>query len=62
MKVLEFIVKIWVVIVYIPVLLVILPWWFVAVCIQVVLKITTSYEVRFMTPHVLLEAVLEELF
>ena len=62
MKALEFAVKILSVIIYIPVFLVILPWWFVAVCIQVVLKITASYEVRFMTPHDFLEAVLEELF
>lgn len=62
MKALEFAVKILSVIIYIPVFLVILPWWFVAVCIQAVLKIASSYEVRFMTPHDLLEAVLEELF
>ena len=62
MKALDFAMKILVVIIYIPILLVILPWWIVAICIQAVLKIATSYEVRFMSPHVILEAVLEELF
>lgn len=62
MKALEFTIKIWVVIVYIPILLVILPWWLVAVIIQTVLKITTSYQIRYMSPHTLIEAVLEELF
>lgn len=62
MKALELAIKIWVVIVYIPILLVVLPWWFVAVIIQTVLKITTSYQIRYMSPHTLIEAVLEELF
>lgn len=58
----EFAIKILAVIIYIPILLVILPWWVVAVCIQTLLKIATSYEFRYVAPHVLLEAVLEELF
>ena len=62
MKALELAIKIWVVIVYIPILLVVLPWWLVAVSIQTVLKITTSYQIRYMSPHTLIEAVLEELF
>lgn len=62
MKALELAIKIWVVIVYIPILLVVLPWWLVAVIIQTVLKITTSYQIRYMSPHTLIGAVLEELF
>lgn len=62
MKALELAIKIWVVIIYIPILLVVLPWWLVAVIIQTVLKITTSYQIEYVTPHSLIEAVLEELF
>ena len=62
MKGLELAIKIWVVIVYIPILLVVLPWWLVVVIIQTVLKIATSYQIRYMSTHTLIEAVLEELF
>lgn len=62
MKALELAIKIWVVIIYIPILLVVLPWWLVVVIIQTVLKITTSYQIEYVTPHSLIEAVLEELF
>ena len=62
MKALELAIKIWVVIVYIPILLVVLPWWLVVVIIQTVLKIATSYQIRYMPPHTLIEAVLEGLF
>ena len=62
MKALELAIKIWVAIVYIPILLVVLPWWLVVVIIQTVLKIATSYQIRYMSPHSLIEAVLEELF
>lgn len=62
MKALELAIKIWVVIVYIPILLVVLPWWLVAVIIQTVLKLTTAYQIRYMSPRNLIEAVLEELF
>lgn len=62
MKLLEFAVKILVVIIYIPILLVTLPWWIIAVFIQTALKITTSYEVRYIAPHSFIQSVLEELF
>lgn len=62
MRVLDFAVKILVIIIYIPILLVVLPWWVVGVIIQTVLKITTSYQIKYVTPHSLIEAVLEELF
>ena len=62
MRALDFTVKILVIIIYIPIVLVVLPWWLVMVIIQTVLKITTSYQIRYMSPHTLIEAVLEELF